>query len=130
MEVKHIINITARSNSVESGPPIGTILGNIGVNAIKFAKEFNEFTQDLPIYFKLKVKINIYKNNSFSFNVFLPTIGYILSVLRKDDFYFDFLDLLKLALFKFPNIPLQKSIYIVLGTVFVSNTKIKFINII
>ena len=36
-----IIKLTLyiRANNAESGPPLGTTLGNIGVNTIKFCKE-------------------------------------------------------------------------------------------
>jgi len=53
-EYKIILNIYIRSNSAEAVPPLGTTLGNIGVNALKFCKEFNEFTKDLPNYFFIK----------------------------------------------------------------------------
>jgi len=86
-DIKHIINITIKSQSAESGPPLGTVLGNIGVNAIKFAKDFNEFTADLPNYFKVNVKILIYKNNNYKFIIKMSNIGYILSLLRKEGEY-------------------------------------------
>lgn len=53
-EVKQVITIMIRAKSAESGPPLGTVLGNIGVNAIKFAKEFNDFTENLPNCLKVK----------------------------------------------------------------------------
>jgi ribosomal protein L11 len=132
-EVKHIINITIKAQSAESGPPLGTVLGNIGVNAIKFAKDFNEFTIDLPNYFKVNVNIIILKNNNYKFIVKIPNIGYILSLLRKEAeyknygkyYYFNLSDLLKLSLLKFPNISLKRSIKIVLGTVKSANTIVK-----
>jgi ribosomal protein L11 len=132
-EVKHIINITIKAQSAESGPPLGTVLGNIGVNAIKFAKDFNEFTIDLPNYFKVNVNIIIFKNNNYKFIVKIPNIGYILSLLRKEAeyknygkyYYFNLSDLLKLSLLKFPNISLKRSIKIVLGTVKSANTIVK-----
>jgi ribosomal protein L11 len=82
--VKHVINITIRSQNAESGPPLGTVLGNIGVNALKFAKDFNEYTEELPNYFKVNVKIIIYKNNNYKFLIKIPNIGYILYLLRKE----------------------------------------------
>ena len=135
-EVKHIINITIKAQSAESGPPLGTVLGNIGVNAIKFAKDFNEFTVDLPNYFKVNVKIFIYINNNYKFIVKMPNIGYILSLLRKETeylasgysvkyYYLNLSDLLKLSLLKFPNISLKRSLKIVLGSVKSANIKVK-----
>ena len=135
-DVKHIINITIKAQSAESGPPLGTVLGNIGVNAIKFAKDFNEFTVDLPNYFKVNVKIFIYINNNYKFIVKMPNIGYILSLLRKETaylasgysvkyYYLNLSDLLKLSLLKFPNISLKRSLKIVLGSVKSANIKVK-----
>lgn len=37
--VKHAVDIFIRSNGAETGPPLGTILGNLGVNSSKFCKE-------------------------------------------------------------------------------------------
>jgi ribosomal protein L11 len=86
-DIKHVIDIVIRSQSAESGPPLGTVLGNIGVNAVKFAKDFNEYTEELPNYFKVNVKIFIYRNNSYKFITRIPNIGYILSLLRKESAY-------------------------------------------
>jgi ribosomal protein L11 len=141
-EVKQVITIMIRAKSAESGPPLGTVLGNIGVNAIKFAKEFNDFTENLPNCLKVKVKIIIYKNNNFTFIIKLPTIGHMLSLFKKDEYYYsstgqlmysaylDFLDILKIAVLKFPGFPLEKALLIVLGTVQNMNLKIKIINLI
>ena len=79
---KNIIFIFIRSQTAESGPPLGTVLGNLGINATKFCKDFNDFTKDLPSYFLLKVKIVILEDRSFNFFVFLPTTGFILSFLK------------------------------------------------
>jgi ribosomal protein L11 len=136
-DVKHIINITIKSQSAESGPPLGTVLGNIGVNAIKFAKDFNEYTAYLPNYFKVNVKIYIYRNNNYKFIIKIPNIGYILSLLKKESEYLssggynvkynyiNLSDLLKLSLLKFPNISLERSIKIVLGSVKSANIIVK-----
>ncbi len=37
------------------------------------------------IYFLLKVKIVIAENKNFSFNVELPSIGFIISLLKKEE---------------------------------------------
>jgi large subunit ribosomal protein L11 len=133
--IKLIIYIKA--GQAESGPPLGTILGNIGVQTVKFCKEFNDFTKDLPTYFILKVKILIAENKSFTFSVEQPSIGLIVSLLKKEEklkkkdgteeiFYFIYFeDLIKLAKFKFPNFSLERSINIIKGSLYSSKIQIK-----
>ncbi len=39
--IKYSLRLYIKSQGAESGPPLGTILSNIGVNAVNFCKEFN-----------------------------------------------------------------------------------------
>lgn len=137
--MKDNINLTLyiKAGQAESGPPLGTILGNIGVQTIKFCKEFNDFTKELPTYFLLKVKILITENKAFTFNVELPSIGFIISLLKKEEkikekngtesiiYFIFFEDIIKLARFKFPNLDLKRSINIIKGTLYSSKIQIK-----
>lgn len=129
--------IYVRANSAKSGPPLGTTLGNIGVNTMKFCKEFNDFTKDLPTYFLLKVTILVTENKSFTFSVDLPSVGFIISLLKKEEtfkdkngtthqlFYITLEDFLKIAKFKFPYYPLEKSLKIIKGTLLSANILVK-----
>jgi len=131
------LTIYIRANSAESGPPLGTTLGNIGVNTIKFCKEFNEETKDLPNYFLLRVSITVSENKSFSFTTSLPSIGFLISTLKKEETYktkdgviisnlYIYLeDLLKLAKFKFPNYDIKKSSKIIKGSLLSGNINVK-----
>lgn len=131
------LTIYLRANSAKTGPPLGTTLGNIGVNTVKFCKEFNDFTKDLPTYFKLKVNIFVTENKNFTFNVSLPSIGFFISLLRKEEevrdkngqkkiiYYILLEDFLKLAKLKFQNYDFKKSLKIVKGTLLSSNIIIK-----
>lgn len=133
--IKLVIYI--RANSAKSGPPLGTTLGNIGVNTMKFCKEFNEFTKDLPNYFLLKVTILVTENKSFTFSIELPPVGFIISLLKKDETFKDkngttqqlsyitLEDFLKIAKFKFPNFELKKSLRIIKGSLLSANIIIK-----
>jgi large subunit ribosomal protein L11 len=132
-----ILTIYIRAGQAEIGPPLGTVLGNIGVQTVKFCKEFNDFTKELPSYFLLKVKIIINENKSFSFTVKEPPTGHIISLLKKEEkvkkkdgteeiFYFILLeDLVKVAKFKFPNLQLERSIKIIKGSLYSSKIYIK-----
>jgi large subunit ribosomal protein L11 len=126
-----------KAGQAESGPPLGTILGNIGVQTVKFCKEFNEFTKDLPMYFLLKVQIIIPENKNFTFSVEMPSIGFIIHLLKKEEkikkkdgtdssfFFIFFEDLVKLAKFKFPDFKLERSIKIIKGSLYSSKIHIK-----
>lgn len=130
LKVKYKKIIYLQAGKTESGPPIGTILGNIGVNASKFTQDFNNFTKDLPIFFFVKVLINIYENRTFNFLVtgFSITFAFkrlkfekTIKVLQFDRFYehkilcINFKDVILLALYKFNNMDIKKVIVIVLG---------------
>jgi ribosomal protein L11 len=122
MEVQ-VVTLFIHAQSAEPIPPLGTILGNYGINSTQFCKEFNEYTQGLPTYFKLSVKIIVEKNRNFKFFVKKPQLGYILSLLRHEIDEEEFLefvnlsDLLKLAKFQFPLLELKKSFLIIKGIV-------------
>ena len=133
--IKLVIYI--RAQGAESGPPLGTTLGNIGVNTIKFCKEFNDFTKELPNYFMLRVSIVIIENKSFTFTTELPSIGFLISLLKKDEVltnkdgvvtnnsYIYLEDLLKLSKFKFPSFNIQKSSKILKGSLLSANINVK-----
>src|ERR1700678_427566 len=117
---RSIIEIFVRSKMADSGPPLGTILGNLGVNAVKFCKEFNDFTNDLPNYFFLKVKIIITDDRNFSFFVSLPTLGFFLGLLKftrvvkilgkgvtEHCIFLKYV--VQLAYLKFPSLPIKES---------------------
>jgi ribosomal protein L11 len=126
-----------RANSAKIGPPLGTTLGNIGVNTAKFCKEFNDYTKDLPDYFLLKTTINIIENKNFTFSVDLPSIGFIISLLKKEEVFKDkngtthnnsyilLEDFIQLTKFKLPNYNFKKALKIVKGTLLSANINIK-----
>jgi ribosomal protein L11 len=121
---QHKIQFFISAQSASSGPPLGTVLGNLGVNAVKLAEAFNNYTEKLPGYFCLKVTIYIYENRTFDFAVEAPSTGAWLKRLRfqkeiasfKGNFpikkvrdCINLHDLIKLSLFRFPTLPLVKS---------------------
>lgn len=132
LNIMHILEVFIQSGNAESGPPLGTVLGNLGLNTVKFCQEFNNFTKDLPSYFTLKVKIFIYDNRTFSFSVQRPSTGFLLKLLKFDFIFYVRLkgrfskqnfscisvnNLIKLAKFIFPFLTLTLSIYIIFGSI-------------
>ena len=79
---KQLKNLYIISQSADPSPPLGTILGNLGVNTVSFCTAFNLYTKTIPTYFLLKVKISIYENRSTSFIIDAPSTGNLLSLLK------------------------------------------------
>jgi len=86
---KYLKTLYIRANSADPSPPLGTVLGNLGVNTTLFCTNFNLFTKTLPVYLVLKVSISIFENKSTSFIIDLPSIGYILSLLKFEHIIMD-----------------------------------------
>ena len=125
---KHIKIIFIRSQMADPSPPLGTVLGNLGVNTVSFCTGFNLFTKLLPNYFVLKTTIFIYENRSTSFLIDLPSTGFILNLLKfekiikikqfdrwhdKTIFCVKLYEVFKLAKFKFPELALTESFLII-----------------
>jgi len=133
LKIKHKVTMAIRCQLAESGPPIGTILGNLGVNSIKFCQQFNEVTSDLPNYLVVLTVIEILENNSFNFYIKPPTIGFIISLLRQarrliedEDRYLwhdciQLSEVIKLTVFKFPDYPINRALKVVFGCIYSSN---------
>jgi len=117
-----------QAQKADPSPPLGTILGNLGVNTVNFCNKFNAFTEKLPSYFLLKVIIYIYDNKSIAFQVMLPTTSFIINLLKfetiikvqafdrindKTIYCIKLFSLIKLAKFKFPDLDLKLSISII-----------------
>lgn len=137
MKQQTVLTLYIRAGKAQIGPPLGTILGNIGVATVKFVKEFNEFTNTLPDYFLLGVRIVVSENKSFTFTVKMPSVGFILSLLKKEEIvkdihgitttthYILLEDFIKLCLFKFPTYDLKKAAKMLHGTLLSSKIIIK-----
>jgi len=83
-EILRMFSIYLRANSLEANPPLSTILGNYGVNTIKFCERFNEFTKDLPTYLILKTRIILYVDKTFDFGIEDPSVSFLLRLVAKE----------------------------------------------
>lgn len=130
------IHIFIRSQQAEAGPPLGTVLGNLGLNATKFCKDFNDFTKELPAYFYLQVEISILEDKSFVIKAKLPSIGFILSLLKQErvvkkgtketiEYFVRRSDVVELAMLKLPQEQLERAVPIVCGTILAADLKIE-----
>lgn len=140
--LKHVIDVYLRAASADSGPPLGTILGNLGINTSKFCKDFNEFTKNLPTYFIVRVRIFIFENRTFSFMVLAPSTTYLINILKFQKtievWNFDRLnkkiiscikleDLLKLSIFKFSHLNIKAALFIIWSTVYSCGLKVSLL---
>jgi len=134
--VQSKIHIFIRSQQAEAGPPLGTVLGNLGLNATKFCKEFNDFTKELPQYFYLQVEISVLEDKSFAIKAKLPSIGFILSLLKQErvikkgvkesiEYFVRRSDVVELAMLKLPMESLERAVPIICGTVLAADLKIE-----
>jgi len=80
--LRHVIDVYLKAGSADAGPPLGTILGNLGINTAKFCKDFNDFTKVLPTYFFVKLRIFVFENRTFTFEVAPPSSTYLINILK------------------------------------------------
>ena len=83
IETSNKFSIYLRMGSVESGPPLSTILGNFGINTVKFVKDLNEFTGELPTYLLLVVNVVINSDKTYKFELNEPSVTQFLRILSK-----------------------------------------------
>lgn len=126
-------------------PPLGPILGQYGVNTVSFCNDFNKLTEnfsrffeeftlleidqdeDFPVVFDsflLVVDILIFEDKSYSFLIEKPTVSYILRLLTDLNIgstinivaSLPLSEIIFLAQFKFPYLPLFFSLNMIRGT--------------
>jgi hypothetical protein len=67
-----------KANTAAVSPPLSSVLGNLGLNTMKFCKEFNSFTEELVSYFLLKVFVKVDLNlKTWSFKLGSVPITFI-----------------------------------------------------
>lgn len=101
------------AGAATTGPPLGPLLGQFGVNTPSFCKQFNEATSIFSSVIKnklvlLSVKIIIYDDKTLGFIISKPQTSFLIKQLRKkiissgSSFYtLSISDLFKIVIFKF-----------------------------
>ena len=77
------INLQVPAGKANPSPPIGPALGQRGVNIMEFCKSFNAKSKDLEQGAPIPVKITVYSDRSFTFEMRLPPASYLLKKAAK-----------------------------------------------
>ncbi len=77
------INLQVPAGKANPAPPIGPALGQRGVNIMEFCKAFNAKTKDVEPDTPIPVKITVYTDRSFSFEMKTPPASFYLKKAAK-----------------------------------------------
>lgn len=77
-KVDGFINLQVPAGKANPSPPIGPALGQRGVNIMEFCKSFNAKTKDLEQGTPIPVKITVYSDRSFTFEMRTPPATYLI----------------------------------------------------
>ncbi len=126
------------AGAATTGPPLGPLLGQFGVNTPSFCKQFNDATSIFSSLIKsklvlLSVKIIIYDDKTLAFIVQKPHTSFLIKLLRKklpavssSLYVLTLEDLFKIVQFKFGPIKTEIHLFklskVVLGTAFSMQT--------
>ena len=77
------INLQVPAGAANPSPPIGPALGQRGVNIMEFCKSFNAKTKDLEQGTPIPVKITVYSDRSFTFEMRTPPASFFLKKAAK-----------------------------------------------
>lgn len=72
------INLQVPAGAANPSPPIGPALGQRGVNIMEFCKSFNAKTKDMEQGTPIPVKITVYSDRSFSFEMRTPPATFLI----------------------------------------------------
>ena len=68
-KIDGFINLQVPAGKANPSPPIGPALGQRGVNIMEFCKAFNAKTKDIEPETPIPVKITVYSDRSFTFEI-------------------------------------------------------------
>ncbi len=72
------INLQVKAGQANPAPPIGPALGQRGVNIMEFCKSFNAKTKDMEQGTPIPVKITVFSDRSFTFEMKTPPATHFL----------------------------------------------------
>lgn len=125
--------------SASAAPPFGPLIGQYGVNTSQFCKEFNDLTEPLLGFYGdeqsmseiaalvVTVDVLIYEDRTYKFFLKKPSTSFLIDLfaapLQSKPYsplsvgnHITLSTLLKLARFKFPNLPTKSATKLIAGT--------------
>ena len=72
------VKLQVPAGKANPSPPIGPALGQRGVNIMEFCKSFNAKTKDLEQGTPIPVKITVYSDRSFTFEMRTPPATFLI----------------------------------------------------
>jgi large subunit ribosomal protein L11 len=72
------ISLQVPAGQANPSPPIGPALGQRGLSIMEFCKQFNAKTKDMEPGSPIPVKITVYSDRSFTFEMRTPPASYLL----------------------------------------------------
>ena len=72
------INLQVPAGQANPSPPIGPALGQRGLSIMEFCKQFNAKSKDLEQGAPIPVKITVYSDRSFTFEMKTPPVSHFL----------------------------------------------------
>ena len=77
------INLQVPAGQANPSPPIGPALGQRGLNIMEFCKQFNAKTKDMEQGAPVPVKITVFSDRTFAFEMKTPPASYLLKKAAK-----------------------------------------------
>ena len=77
-KVDGFINLQVPAGAANPSPPIGPALGQRGVNIMEFCKSFNAKTKDMEQGAPIPVKITVYSDRSFTYEMRMPPATFLI----------------------------------------------------
>jgi large subunit ribosomal protein L11 len=77
-KIEGYVNLQVPAGAANPAPPIGPALGQRGVNIMEFCKAFNAKTKDMEQGAPIPVKITVYSDRSFTFEMRMPPATFLI----------------------------------------------------
>jgi len=81
-EVVKKIKLDIEAGKANPAPPVGTVLGPVGINLQEFCTKYNEATRD-KMGDRIPVEITVYDDRTFDFIIKTPPTGFLLKKYAK-----------------------------------------------